>query len=289
MRAWAYAAVVGACAVGGFVVLSLLAFWVAVRPPRIAIPLGPEDYRLDPETVSIEADDGVRLAGWLLPRAGAPAVIFLHGYPADKRDMLPLAAALAPRFTVLLMDLRHFGQSGGAVTTLGLRERRDLARVLDVLAARGFARVGVFGFSLGGAVALMTAADDDRIGAVVAYASFADLETLGRELYFWLGPLRYPLVRLMMLWGRLFLGGDLTRPSPLDAARRLGTPVFLIHSRGDEQIPFAHAERLRAALGTNARAEFYFPGRGRHGELPADFLPRVAAFFDAHLRRPPPR
>lgn len=288
VRAWAYPALVGACAVGGFVVLSLLAFWVAVRPPRIAIPLGPEDYRLAPEPVSIEADDGVRLSGWLLARAGAPAVVFLHGYPADKRDMLPLAAALCPRFTVLLMDLRHFGQSGGGVTTLGLRERRDLSRALDFLATRGFHRVGVFGFSLGGAVALMTAAEDGRIGAVAAYAPFADLESLGRELYVWLGPLRYPLVRLMTLWGRLFLGGDLTRPSPLSAARRLRTAVFLIHSREDEQIPFAHAERLRAALGTNARAEFYFPGRGRHGELPADFLPRVAAFFDAHLRQPRP-
>ncbi|OGK88036.1 MAG: hypothetical protein A2X52_15000 [Candidatus Rokubacteria bacterium GWC2_70_16] len=288
VRAWAYPALVVAGAAGAFVVLSLLAFWIAVRPPRIAIPLAPEDYRLAPETVSIEADDGVRLSGWLLTRADAPAVVFLHGYPADKRDMLPLAAALAPRFTVLLMDLRHFGQSGGGATTLGLRERRDLARALDFLAARGFPRAGVFGFSLGGAVALMTAAEDGRIGAVVAYAPFADLESLGRELYFWLGPLRYPLVRLMTLWGRLFLGGDLTRPSPVEAARRLGTAVFLIHSREDEQIPFVHAERLRAALGTNARAEFYFPGSGRHGELPADFLPRVAAFFDAHLRRPRP-
>lgn len=288
VRAWVYPALVAAGAAGAFVVLSLLAFWIAVRPPRIAIPLAPADYRLEPEAVSIEADDGVRLAGWLIARAGAPAVVFLHGYPADKRDMLPLAAALAPRFTVLLMDLRHFGQSGGGATTLGLRERRDLSRVLDFLAARGFPRVGVFGFSLGGAVALMAAAEDARIGAVVAYAPFADLESLGRDLYVWLGPLGAPFVRLMTLWGRLFLGGDLTHLSPVSAARGLGTPVFLIHSREDEQIPFAHAERLREALGANPRAEFYFSPRGRHGELPADFLPRVAAFLDAHLGRPRP-
>src|SRR3990172_3112966 len=164
VRALAYPALLVACAVGAFAVASLLAFWIAVRPPRIAIPL---------------------------------------------------AAALSPRFTTLLMDLRYFGQSGGHATTLGLRERRDLARVLDFLAARGISRAGVFGFSLGGAVALMTAAGDPRIAAVVAYAPFADLEALGLELYAWMGPLRYPLVRLITLWGRLFLGGDLTRPSPL--------------------------------------------------------------------------
>lgn len=288
VRALATPALVVACAAGALIVLSLLAFWIAVRPPRIAIPLSPEDYRLVPEPVSIAADDGVRLSGWLLAREGAPAVVLLHGYPADKRDMLPLAAALSPRFTVLLMDLRSFGQSGGRVTTLGMRERRDLSRALDFLAARGHRRIGVFGFSLGGAVALMTAAEDRRIGAVVAYAPFADLPSLGHELYAWLGPLKVPLVRLMTLWGRLFLGVDLTRPSPLGAVRGLATPVFLVHSREDEQIPFRHAERLREGLGTSGGAEFYFSERGRHGELPPDFVARVAAFLEAHLGRPRP-
>lgn len=287
VKALAYPALLVACAVGAFAVASLLAFWIAVRPPRIVIPLAPADYGLAPEAVSIAADDGVILSGWLVLRPGAPAIVFLHGYPADKRDMLPLAAALSPRFTTLLMDLRYFGQSGGHATTLGLRERRDLARVLDFLATRGFGRAGVFGFSLGGAVAIMTAAEDPRIRAVVAYAPFADLESLGHELYFWLGPLKYPLVRLMTLWGRLFLGGDLMQPSPLGAARALSTPVLLVHSREDEQIPFRHAEHLREALAANARAEFYFTDRGRHGELPPDFTARVGRFFAVHLTERP--
>src|SRR2546426_4680532 len=90
-----------------------MSFWLAVRPPRIAVPLRPEDFRLTVEDVTITADDGVKLAAWLLPRAGAPAVVLLHGYPAEKADLLPIAAALAPRFTVLLVDQRYFGDSGG--------------------------------------------------------------------------------------------------------------------------------------------------------------------------------
>src|SRR5512144_1356035 len=100
-----------------------MSFWFAVRPPRIPIPLRPEDFRLAVEEVRIIAEDGVTLAAWLLPRKGAPAVVLLHGYPAEKADMLPLAAALAPRFTVLLLDQRYFGKSGGRVTTIGFRER----------------------------------------------------------------------------------------------------------------------------------------------------------------------
>lgn len=280
MKLLAYALLVA----GGFLLASLLAFWLAVRPPRLTIPLTPAEYRLAVEDVTIAADDGARLAGWWLPRPGAPAVILLHGYPAEKADLLPIAAALAPRFAVLLMDLRYFGRSEGRATTLGFRERGDLKRALDFLAARGHSGAGVFGFSLGGAIALLTAAEEPRIRAVAAYAPFADLRMLGRELYGWLGPLARPLVELMLVWARLFLGHDIATPAPVATVAALRTPVLLVASREDEQIPFAHAERLARALAANPRAELLFMARGRHGALPPDFEARLAAFFLLYVR-----
>ncbi|PYN78670.1 MAG: hypothetical protein DMD96_20160 [Candidatus Rokuibacteriota bacterium] len=280
MKLVVYAAVL----VGAFVLLSLVSFWLAVRPPRIAVPLRPEEFRLSVEEVTITADDGVKLAAWLLPRAGAPAVVLLHGYPAEKADMLPIAAALAPRFTVLLLDQRYFGQSGGRATTIGFRERGDLRRAIDVLADRGFREVGVFGFSLGGAVALLTAAEDPRIRAVAAYAPFADLTTLGHELYGWLWVLKYPFVGLLRGWSLLFFGHDITAVSPERAAAAVSVPVLLVASREDEQIPFAHAERLRRALADNPKAELVVMDRGRHGELPRGFEARLAQFFLLYVR-----
>jgi len=270
--------------VAGFLGASLFVFWLAVRPPRLAVRLVPGDVGLTVEEVTITTDDGLRLAAWLVPRPGAPAVVLLHGYPADKADMLPIAASLGPRFTVLLLDQRYFGGSEGRLTTLGFMERRDLARAVDFLAARGFGPVGVFGFSLGGAVALLAAAEDPRIRAVAAYAPFADLGLLGQELYAWLWLLKYPLVGLTRVWSRLFLGHDITRPTPVEAAARLTIPILLVASREDEQIPFAHAERLRDALAANPRAEFLLMARGRHGELPPDFTARLARFFLLYVR-----
>jgi len=248
--------------VAGFVGASLFVFWLAVRPPRLAVPLAPRDFGLTVEDVTITTDDGLRLAAWLAPRPGAPAVVLLHGYPADRADMLPIAAGLASRFTVFLLDQRYFGRSEGRLTTLGFKERRDLGRALDFLATRGVGAVGVFGFSLGGAVALLAAAEDPRIRAVAAYAPFADLRLLGHELYAWLGPLKYPLVGMTRVWSRLFVGDDITRPAPVEAAATLTVPVLLVASREDEQIPFAHAERLREALAANPRAEFVFTAAG---------------------------
>jgi len=269
---------------GSFVAFSLVSFWLAVRPPRIAIPLGPGDFGLTVETVAITADDGVKLAGWLLPRAGAPAIVLLHGYPAEKADLLPIAAALAPRFSVLLLDQRYFGQSGGLATTIGFRERRDLRRAIDFLAARGFDQVGVFGLSLGGAVALLAAAEDPRIRAVAAYAPFADLRSLGYELYGWLWYLKYPFVGLLRGWSLLFFGHDITTVSPERAAAAISVPVLLVASREDEQIPFEHAERLRRALARDTRNEFVFTDHGRHGELPRGFDASLARFFLLYVR-----
>jgi uncharacterized protein len=269
---------------GAFVAFSLVSFWLAVRPPRIAIPLSPKDFGLTVETVAITADDGIKLAGWLVPRAGAPAIVLLHGYPAEKADLLPIAAALAPRFTVLLLDQRYFGQSGGLATTIGFRERRDLRRAIDFLAARGFDQVGVFGLSLGGAVALLAAAEDPRIRAVAAYAPFADLRSLGYELYGWLWYLKYPFVGLLRGWSLLFFGHDITAVSPERAAAAISVPVLLVASREDEQIPFEHAERLRRALARDARNEFVFTEHGRHGELPRGFDASLARFFLLYVR-----
>jgi uncharacterized protein len=276
-------ALYAALVLGAFLLASLGSFWLAVRPPRLTVALSPEDYRLPVEAVRIRAEDGVSLAGWFLPRPGAPAVVLLHGYPAEKADLLPLASALAPQFATLLVDHRYFGDSEGRATTLGFRERDDLKRVLDFLEARGATAVGVFGFSLGGAVGLLTAAEDPRIRALAAYAPFADLRALGHELYGWMWLGRYPFVEAMLLWGRLAFGADITRPTPAEAAARVAVPVLLVHSRTDEQIPFRHAERLRAALAANTRAEFEFMDRGRHGELPAGFEARLVRFFHRAL------
>ena len=280
---WGLAARVAVILALSLLLGSLAVFWMAVRPPRLHIPYEPAQFVLTVEDLWITADDGVRLAAWLVPRPGRPVVVLLHGYPADKRDMLRLAAALHDRFALLLVDQRHFGRSEGRVTTLGQRERRDLRRVVDWLAARGPEPVGVFGLSMGGAVALMAAAEDPRIRAVVAVAPYADLRRLARDLYGFLWLAKYPFVELTILWGRLLLGEDLARPTPVGLAAGLRIPVLLVHNRADEQIGFHHAEAWRAALGGNPHARFHFPADGGHQELPGELPAMMGAFFMEHL------
>ncbi len=269
--------------------ISLLSAWFTTHPTRIESGLTPENYNLPFEEITLTTKDGISIAGWFIPSfvktsegKPAPAIILLHGYPAEKGDLLSIASTLHPDFNILLIDFRYFGKSGGSFTTLGTKERLDLETATDFLESRGFGKVGVLGFSLGGAVAILQAEQDSRITAVVSYASFADLTLLGKDAYARLPIIREALVPLMKFWAKLFWGVDTSR-SPQKAAQNMQTPILIIHTKQDEQIPFHHAKLLRDALKNNERAEFYFPETGLHGKLPADFEKRTKDFLLKYL------
>ena len=81
---------------------------------------------------------------------------------------------------MLMIDLRGHGQSGRARFGFGRTERLDVRGAVDWLVARGFrpGRIGVLGISMGAATGIGAASEDDRIGALVADNSFAELASL---------------------------------------------------------------------------------------------------------------
>jgi len=104
-----------------------------------------------------------------------PAVILLHGFISDRRDMARPARELAARgIAALTFDLRGHGQSDGLYAE---------DPVGDVLAARVLlagqprvdpARIAVVGHSMGGRLALLAAAQERSIAAVAALAPAPD-------------------------------------------------------------------------------------------------------------------
>src|SRR3989338_2560962 len=230
----------------GFLLVSLWSFYLVIRPPKIILNRTPADYGLPSEDIILTTQDGLKLSAWFVKGSALTekrpsletekglafesqkAIILIHGYPAEKSDMLSIAKALWPDFSLLLYDQRYFGKSEGRYTTLGVKERLDLKSALDFLESRGFSakdepasggkKIGVFGFSLGGAVGIITAAEDQRISAIASYAAFSNLKILGEETYSHLWPLNKPLVQLMLFWSRLLFGESIADISPENAA-----------------------------------------------------------------------
>ena len=186
-------------------------------------------------------------------------------------------------FNLLLFDFRYLGQSEGSYSTAGAKEVEDLLAAVQFLKTRGVKEVGVWGFSMGGAVALMAIEKAPEIKAVIAESSYANLAHMALEL-FRIPLVNYPIAYLVGLWAKLFLGIDLSDVSPAERVRHTSVPILLIHSSADAVIPFSHAQSLQAALKNNPRAEFWFHEGIAHGQLAADYQSRVRNFFHKNLQ-----
>ncbi len=263
--------------------VSLLNFWQAVRPPRISVDRSPSDFNLpDPEEVTLVARDGVQLSSWYFPASEAESVIiWLHGYPAEKTDMLFLAAELWPDHSLFLKDFRYFGDSEGRATTLGLKEPGDISRAVDWVAEKNYSEIALAGFSYGGAQAILAAGSDDRIKAVASYSSYSDLRQLGQEVVPFSPILGPPIVSLMELWARIIWQDIPTRTTPASIITELDIPIWLAHDRKDDVIDFSHAKQLAEAGAQNPNLETFFFSHGPHGALPlSDFNRELAEFFN---------
>jgi uncharacterized protein len=266
------------------ILISIWGFYISIRPPKIISSITPRALNMHYENVSFKTADGLTLRGWHVPagKKTAKTLILLHGYPADKGDILPALAFLQKDFNLLLFDFRYLGESEGSYSTAGAREVEDLLAAIRFLKTRAITEVGVWGFSMGGAVALMAIERAPEIRAVVAESSYASLSEMALQL-FNIPLINYPIAYLIGLWAKLLLGIDVRDVSPADKIRNSAIPILITHSSADAVIPFSQAKSLKQALGNNPRAEFWFSDESAHGQMDADYQSRVRNFFQKNL------
>jgi pimeloyl-ACP methyl ester carboxylesterase len=266
------------------VFLSLWGFYFAIRPIKIRSHLTPADYSIKFEPVSFQTQDNITLKGWFIPskKPHAKTIILLHGYPADKGDILPSRLFLHDNYNLLFFDFRYLGESGGHYSTAGKDEVLDLLAALNYLETRGIHEAGVWGFSLGGAVALMAAAQSPKIKALVIESAYARLDWIADEHYK-IPLLNYPLTYLTKWWAWLFLDYDIAKISPAFSASQINIPVLMMYSTQDNVIPFRHGELLQQSLQHNKHAQFIVTDTLLHGESIADYQKIVTTFFNNNL------
>ncbi len=191
---------------------------------------------------------------WLVP-AGArdvPAALLLHGLTSSKEQMAhSIGRALMSRGVASLsLDLPLHGERGAGDADFNrnplalvthwndaVTEARAAVRWLAEEPEVDAGRLGIVGYSLGGFLAIMTAAEEEALGPVVLAAA-GDLPD----------AVPYPtMVRSVV--------------DPLRAARDLnGRPLLLLNGRRDTTTKPAQAERLFAAAGEPKELMWYDGG-----------------------------
>ena len=263
--------------------------------PRLPVAQPPSSFALPVETVRFQATDGVTLEGWKIPvDPSRPWIIACHGLGANRSDLLEIAKGLYDaRFNLLLFDFRSHGASAGRATSFGWLEQRDLEGALAFLGAQPEVPArpyGVYGISMGASVALMVAARDDRLGAIVADSPYTDLEdSLGLHLALMYPALpRWPFLWFVLATYRLRFGVWPQRVSPKAAAAHLGLqPLLVIQGEADRRMPVEGARRILDAVPGDRKALWVIEGAGHLEGLgmdPRRYVGRVSEFFNQRLR-----
>jgi pimeloyl-ACP methyl ester carboxylesterase len=210
------------------------------------------------EGVSVSADDGAALQGWLFTpsRPNTHSVLLLHGITSNRAAMMGAARLfLEAGYRTLAVDLRAHGDSDGELGISGTREADDVRRWIAWLRnGQSHGCVYAFGSSLGAGLAVQ-AADAPGLCAVVAVSVFASLretvfDRIGERLHTgpWAGrTLLRPAVELGFIYAHFRYGLDLAAASAEDAAAGPGAPILLIHGTDDDNTPARHAQSIHAA------------------------------------------
>jgi len=181
------------------------------------------------EDFNVRAPDGALLRGWKVrpKNANGNWVLLFHGVADNRIGVIGHSEfLLRAGYSVVMMDARAHGASGGPIATYGWLERNDTRAIIDALIRSEVGRysaeqlrtgrwkllpsedsklpgpvgppnplpgaplhIFALGESMGAGIVLQSAAADPRIEAVVAEASFANLR---EAAYDYAGLRKYP-------------------------------------------------------------------------------------------------
>lgn len=225
-----------------------------VRPNLQPVERTASDLGLPNETFFIESG-GHRLAAWLIgvedPGGEGALVLMAHGWTANHGVVLRLGERLARGgHAVLVFDMRGHGMNP-PLAEITVKDFRD-----DVMAAARYAHrrfpdraLVVVGHSMGGAAAVLAAAEGAAVDGLVLIATPSDVLRVTAEYITDHGRPGFFLVNLLrpFFWRRV--GGSFLPLTPSRRIREIEDPLLIIQPEHDARVIRPHAERLSAAAG----------------------------------------
>lgn len=184
-----------------------------------------------PEDMRVTTEDGLVLAGyrWRARCDAHVAMVFFHGNAGNRYTAADLAAPLRrDDVDLIVASYRGYGGNGGEPSEEGLY--RDAAAFIREAQAGNPRKLYLFGFSLGGAVAIHSAGRF-KADAVVTLGTFSSLRSAAPRLVRALIPYEF---------------------DNLAKAKTLSAPWLLLHGTADETVRIAEAEKLKSAAGERA-------------------------------------
>lgn len=249
--------------VGPFLITTL-----QFHPQRISCRGTPKDTGLKNYSDVTFYSGGIRLSGWFIPaeQNNKPVILVTHGLGANKENFLyPVSIVQELGYNAFIFDFRAHGDSGGYLTTFGIKEAQDIKAAYDWIAQTYPGQpIYVLSYSMGGAAVIKAAVEYGIFDKIVIDSSFAHFENVAKaKVLKNFGPLATPMWQLGRFWGWVWTGVDIAdnqpeKLMPLLEKRR----IMIIHGTKDSFIPYTESVRLYEATGR--RAELWLVDNADH-------------------------
>ncbi len=265
------------------------------RPKKLApfseYTFTPFELNLPAEAVEFPPrNGGHKVSGWFIPAPDATATIMIcPGYRTSKSELLGIAGFLwKDGYNILIFEYYGHGSAVGAPVTLGYREMEDFLGAVDYAKSRApGTRLGVVGYSMGAAVAIMCSARSSDVEALVADSAFATHTSaidynVRRSLHLPYAPFAW-LADYLLNWRA---GYRSSQVEPLrDVMHIAPRPLLIIHG-GKDSLVDPHDALLLYAAAREPKELWMVPSADHCGAYFTDrplYVKKIKAFFEQHL------
>ena len=284
--------------VGVLFTVALYVVETLIRPQKRNLfdeyTFSPYEFDMPAESVTFPPLQGDHeVSGWYVPREGATTTILVcPGYRSRKAELLGLSVQLwKAGHNLLIFDYYGHGNAIGKPVTLGYREISDFLGAVAYAKARApQTRLGVVAYSMGAAIAIMAAARNSDVEAVIADSAFAThwsvVDYNVRHVF--------PLISTLFVWLADYLmwlraGYRFRQVEPIrDIGSIAPRPILIIHGGKDSMVD-PHDATLLYRAANEPKELWLLPNADHCGAYFEDrraYTMKVIDFFDLYLKKP---
>lgn len=202
------------------------------------------------ETITVESREGFKLKGYhITPLDNNPkaTIILVHGIGSNKEYHLALAENLAKTgFASVLFDNRAHGESEGSYCTYGFYEKNDISKIVDYIQSKNTLPIGIWGNSLGGAIAIQALAKEKRLQFGVIESTFTSLQQIVYDYQTRHAKgISLPWVcDISLKEAGNIAGFPPQEVQPIEAVKKIHQPTIIAHGNADKNIAFDYGKAL---------------------------------------------
>lgn len=275
--------------------LSNVAPYAIIMPARVHVYETPEDLGLESEKLELSSEEGLKLIGYQVDSnidSTKAAIILIHGIGSCKEHFLQLSKRLADKgIMTLVFDGRAHGESGGQYCTYGYHEKKDISKMVSYIKDNyPELPIGVWGASLGGAIAIQALEYDERINFGIIESTFAELDQI---TYDYMKRLLKGIGNRTASDFALKKAGEIAQfnpkeVSPIASVTNIEQPVIIAHGDADSNISYHYGEQLYEQLKSKHK-EFIKVEGADHYNLSAiggeKFYHQMMSFIESSINK----